>query len=323
MLLTSQNFIFIAPEVTCCMKLKNHGYFCGLVLLLVTVMVITTSTAIGLIVTGSMASTTIPNVNSSLTVFDAQSNPVALLLDSFTDYNYSKFTVTAKIEDSAVSAVIWVSQSIQLMSNNFHENFTLRDETTKNHLYALQGSVFEIVFSSLTGPESGNVTVEYRRFIGSTSTGTCLASQSIGPSTKIQSLHYTTLEDGFIEFRVINKGLKGSFKYNFTVNELNSSSLEHSQYRCTLNLTNRICQHATTYNPAYLLALITLDNENPQVHPAFNVTLKGESKPDLSRMTTLVSIGAAFLFLTLMVMILVLAILILLNMCKQNVTVQV
>lgn len=321
MLLTLQMFIFIAPdEVTCCMKFKSHGYLCGLVLLLVTVMVITTSTAIGLIVTGSTATTTIPSVTSSFTVFKAQSNPVTVLLASFSDVNYSTFIVTAKIEDSAVSAIIWVSQLIQPMSNNYCEKFTLKDGATKNHLYALQGSIFEIVFSSLTGPEDGNVTVEYRRFVGSTSTGTCLASRSVVPSTKSQLINYTTLEDGFIEIRVINGGLKGSFEYNFTVNELNSLSLERSQYRCALNLTNRICQHMTVYNPSYLLALVTLDNENPQVHPAFNVTLKGESKQDMSRMTTLVSTGAAFLFLTLMVMILVLATSILL-VHKQNVTV--
>ena len=110
MLLTLQMFIFIAPdEVTCCMKFKSHGYLCCLVLLLVTVMVITTSTAIGLIVTGGTATTTIPSVNSSLTVFKAQSNPVTVLLASFSDVNYSAFIVTAKIEDSAVSAIIWVS----------------------------------------------------------------------------------------------------------------------------------------------------------------------------------------------------------------------
>ena len=109
-----------------------------------------------------------------------------------------------------------------------------------------------------------------RRFIGSTSTGTCLASQSIGPSTKSQSIHYTTLEDGFIEFRVINEGLKGNFEYNFTVNELNSSSLDHSSYQCALNLTNGICQHTTVYNSTYLLALVTLDNENSQAYPTFN-----------------------------------------------------
>ena len=302
---------------------ERYTDLCGLVLLLVTVMVITTSTAIWLFVTGSTATTTIPSVSSSFTVFRAQSNPVIVLLASFSDVNYSAFTVTAKIVDSAISAVIWVSQSIQLMSNNYHEIFTLKDGTIKKHLYALQGSIFEIIFPSLTGLESGNVTVEYRRFIGSTSTGTCLASQSIGPSTKSQSTHYTTLEDGFIKFRVINGGLKGSFEYNFTVNELNSSSLDHSSYQCALNLTNGICQHTTVYNSTYLLALITLDNENSQAYPTFNVTREGESKQDLSCKSTLVFIGAAFLFITLMVMIFVLAASILLVRKRQNVTVQV
>lgn len=57
--------------------------------------------------------------------------------------------------------------------------------------------------------------------------------------------------------------------------------------------------------------------------PLLTVTCEGESKQDLSRMTTLASIGAAFLFITLMVMIFVLAASILLVHKRQNVTVQV
>ena len=58
------------------------------------------------------SSATVPSVNSSLTVFNAQPNPVTVLLASSSD-EYSTFTVTAE-KNYAVPAIIGASQLIQV-----------------------------------------------------------------------------------------------------------------------------------------------------------------------------------------------------------------
>ena len=140
-------------------------------------------------------------------------------------------------------------------------------------MYVLADSSFRIIFAPLDGPVTTNATVEFRKYNGSGHPGKLLASQSVEPSTRKQSVSYTSIDPGFIEFRVVNSGLNGSFVYNFTINELNTLSLEKSDFKCTLNSINRDCKHSSMYSTNNLLASVTFDHDYIQGYPTFNITL--------------------------------------------------
>ena len=246
--------------------------------------------AAGLLAATFTASSPIPSVNSSYQVLRAQTNPVVLLLGSFSSEDHSIFKVTTEIMNDAVSAVIGLTPSIQsgLFTVTYPpENYTLPQNTipNKKHAYVLPGSCLEVSFSPLLGPVGGNATVEFRHFIGSTKTGSLLIpSQTVWPSLESQQVNYTATNNLFIDVWVINRGLNGSYVYNFTIKELNSSLLLQSQYKCTVNATNGVCQHKSIYSANFLLAAVTLDQS--QYYPTINVSLAGGVKYYLPRVPT-------------------------------------
>ena len=122
-----------------------------------------------------------------------------------------------------------------------------------------------------------NVTVEIRKFIGSKHLGNLYKSYMIRASTTGQLVNYTASDPGFIQVRVINNGLQGNFSYQFTVKELNSSTLHQSWYRCIMNFTNNVCRHASAEGTNYLLVHVTLDNDN-RGYPNFVMNLIGRDK---------------------------------------------
>ena len=122
-----------------------------------------------------------------------------------------------------------------------------------------------------------NVTVEIRKFIGSKHLGNLYKSYTIRASTTGQLVNYTASDPGFIQVRVINNGLQGNFSYQFTVKELNSSTLHQSWYRCIMNFTNNVCRHASAEGTNYLLVHVTLDNDN-RGYPNFVMNLIGRDK---------------------------------------------
>ena len=248
--------------------------------------------AAGLCAATFTASSPIPSVNSSYEVFPAQTKPVVLSLGSFSREDYSIFKVTTEIMNNAFSAMIGLTPSIEsgIFTVTYPpENYTLPQNTipNKKHAYVLPGSCLEVSFSPLSGPVGGNVTVEFRHFIGSTKTGSLLiTSQTVWPSLESQRVNYTANDSLFIDVWVINRGLNGSYLYNFTIKELimNSSLVLQSQYKCTVNATNGVCQHKSDYSTNFLLAAVTLDQS--QYYPTINVSLAGRVKYYLPRIPT-------------------------------------
>ena len=275
------------------------------------IIIVVTLPAAGLFAATFTASSPIPNVNSSYLVLRAQTNPVVLLLSSFSSEDHSNFKVTTEIMNDAVSAVIGLTPSIQsgLFTVTYPpENYTLPQNTipNKKHAYVLLGSYLEVSFSSLSGPVGGNVTVEFRHFIGSTKTGRLLMSQTVWPSLESQQVNYTANDSLFIDVWVINGGLSGSYVYNFTIKELNSSLVLQSQYKCTVNATNGVCQHKSIYSTNFLLASVTLDQS--QYYPTINVSLAGRVKYYLPRIPTATTAIVVFVISVIIIIALVIII---------------
>ena len=209
----------------------------------------------------------------SVTAYRAQSVPLVMQLATYEKSKYSSFVITSDIPlDTEVSATVWIVETIEPIRNTYEETVNLQ-AARDIQLYALADSSFQINFAPLDGPVTANATVEFRKYNGSGHPGKLLASQSVGPSTKRQSVSYTSIEPGFIEFRLVNSGLNGSFVYNFTINELNTSSLEKSDFKCILNSINRNCKHSSVYSTNNLLASVTFDHDYIQGYPTFNITL--------------------------------------------------
>ena len=211
--------------------------------------------------------------SSCITAYRAQSVPLVMLLATYDKSKYSSFMITSDIPlDTDVSAIVWTVEAIEPISNTYEETVTL-EAARHIHLYALADSSFQIIFGSLDGPVTANATVEFQKYNGGGHPGNILASQSVVSSEKNQSIIYTNDEPGFIEFRLINNGLNGSFTYNFTINELNTSSLRKSDYNCTLNSINKECKHSSLYSTNNMLASVTFDHDFIQGYPTFNITL--------------------------------------------------
>ena len=211
--------------------------------------------------------------------------------------------------NNAVSAIIGLTPLIEsgIFTVTYPtENYTLPQNTipNKKHAYVLPGSYLEVSFSSLSGPVDGNVTVEFRHFIGSTKTGSLLIpSQTVWASLESQQVNYTANDSLFIDVWVINRGLNGSYLHNFTIKEVNISLVLQSQYKCTVNATNGVCQHESVYTTNFLLAAVTLDQS--QYYPTINVSLASRVKYYLPRIPTLITTIVAFVISVIIIIALV------------------
>ena len=116
-----------------------------------------------------------------------------------------------------------------------------------------------------------------------------------------QQVNYTANDSLFIDVWVINRGLNGSYLYNFTIKELimNSSLVLQSQYKCTVNATNGVCQHKSVYSTNFLLAAVTLDQS--QYYPTINVSLADRVKYYLPRIPTATTAIVVFVISVLIV----------------------
>ena len=231
-----------------------------------------------MLVTSIVATTHMPSNNTTLTAYQAQSSEVVFQLATFESTDYSSILLTSDIpRDTTTSATAWITHSIEPTSSMYSGSLILQYKTFQ--LYTLSDSNFKFSFSALSGigAVGENVTVEIRKFIGSKHLGNLYKSYTIRASTNGQLVSYTASDSGFIQVRVINNGLQGNFSYQFTVKELNSSTLHQSWYRCILNSNNNVCRHASAEGTNYLLVHVTLDNDN-RGYPNFNVNLIGGEK---------------------------------------------
>ena len=220
-----------------------------------------------------VATTDMPNNNTTITAYQAQSSKVVFQLATFKGADYSSFSVTSDIpQGTTTSATVWITHPVEPTSSICSGSLTLQDKTLQ--LYVLPGSNFEVSFSALSGIgiADENVTV---KFTGSKHTDD--KSYTIRASTTGQLVNYTASDSGFIQVGVINNGLQGNFSYQFTVKELNSSTLHQSWYRCIMNSTNNVCRHASAEGINCLLVHVTLDNDN-RGYPNFDVNLIGREK---------------------------------------------
>ena len=229
--------------------------------------------AVPVLATSIVATTDMPSNNTTITAYQAQSSKVVFQLATFKDADYSSFSVTSDIpQGTTTSATVWITHSIEPTSSIYNDSLTIQDKMFQ--LYALPGSNFEVSFSALSGIgiADENVTVQ---FTGSKHKDD--KSYTIRASTTGQLVNYTASDPGFVQVRVINNGLQGNFSYQFTVKELNSSTLQQSWYRCIMNSTNNVCHHASTDGTNYLLVHVILDNDN-RGYPNFIVNLIGGEK---------------------------------------------
>ena len=228
---------------------------------------------------------TIPpsNRTSNLTVYFAQSNPVPVMLNVFSSADYKSCTVTSNIKsfnnkDTPISGTLWVIPTLPQPNKNLYtDSFKLGPYNHSNEYYIGPSSNLTVIFSSLSG--AGIVTVQFINY----SSGSLLTSKQVKESTKNQTVNYiyngSEVEYMFIEVKILTTGqLTGSYMYNFTIYELDNSTLEQSRYSCTVNYTNDICQVPSVYTNNYLIGLITLDGHDSQNHPAVNMTLVGQEK---------------------------------------------
>ena len=215
------------------------------------------------------------NDTSNTTVCLSQPN-VLLVLSTFSGI-YTSFAVSSYIsEDATDSVTIGLVQSIKPNITMYSGNFSLLQPQNR-HLYVLPGSFFYVNFSFSGGPVDKDLTVKFREYMGSARPGRVLYSQSVGPSTEIQSVSYTAIQRGQVEFELTNNNkLSGTYAYNFTIMEIQDSSLELSKYRCTLNSSISSCQNTTLYGQNILLGL-PMRISNPQCQPVINVSLMGQN----------------------------------------------
>ena len=223
---------------------------------------------------------TIPNMTSSHSIFQAQSNPLVVLLDEFTSENYSSYRIASNNNGpstSNISSKIWVAQVMHLISNSYSSGNTILPDSYDIHFYALPGSTFNVTFPSLSGSDGASVLVEFREFVESGLNGSVLESQFVKPSTDSQSVIYMLQVPGFVEVFIANVGASGTFEYNIMIKEI---LLEEAEYVCTINSYNT-CQNASVYENNYLLAETT--PESATVYPIITVTLVGKDKSGPTR----------------------------------------
>ena len=229
------------------------------------------------IITPNTTYTTIPNVTSIHPIFQAQSNPLVILLDEFTNENYSSFLIALNITEPGspdVSSKIWIAPMLNLTNTSYtNKDIILPDTTYSIRFHALTGSTFNVTFPSLSGSSDAYVAVELRKLVESGLNNSVLLSQSVRPSTDSQSVTFTLQMPEFVELRIVNERVSGTFDYNITVKEI---SLEGAKYVCTVNSTST-CQSTGVYDNNYILAQTA--SESASVYPIIVVTLVGEEKP--------------------------------------------
>lgn len=246
----------------------------------------------------------IPNVTSSHPIFQAQSNPVVVLLDEFTSENYSLYRIASNISGpftSNISSKVWVAQVMHLISNSYSSGNTILQDFYDIHFYALPGSTFNVTFPSLSGSDGASVLVEFREFVKLGLNGSVLESQFVKPSTDSQSVIYMLQIPGFVEVFIANEGASGTFEYNIMIKEI---LLEEAEYVCTINSYNT-CQNTSVYVNNYLLAETTA--ESATVYPIITVTLVGKDKSGQTKVNLayaiagflVAALGTAFLLSTL------------------------
>ena len=230
--------------------------------------------------------TTSPNITSSLTVNLVANRPVPMMLNVFSSADYKSCIVTSNIKsfkdkNTQISGMLWIIPTLlQLNKKLYTDSFMLGLYNDSNELYIGPSSNLTVIFFSLSGV--GTVTVQ---FINSTNAnGSLLASKQLKESTKNQTVNYiyngSEMEFMFIEVKILTTGqLTGSYMYNCTIYEIDkNSTLEQSQYICTVNYTNDVCQVPSVYDNNYLFALVTLDGNYPQNHPTMNITSIGRAR---------------------------------------------
>ena len=216
--------------------------------------------------------TVIPNVTTSHPIFRAQIFPVVILLDNFASENYSSFIIASST--SNISSKIWIAQVMNFTSNSHPIGNTILPSTPHAvHFYALSGSIFNVTFTSLSGPDNASVLVELREFVGSDLIGSILESRSVAPSTDSQSVIFTLEISGFVEiFIMASAGVSGNFEYDMTTFEI---TLDGAEYVCTVNSTTT-CHGMGVYDNNYILAETT--PESASVYPNVTLTLVGKKK---------------------------------------------
>ena len=202
-----------------------------------------------------------------------------VLLDEFAseNYMYSSFIVALNITEpgsSDMSTKIWIAPMLNLTNSSYtNKDIILPDTTYSIRFHAPAGSTFNVTFPSLSGSSDAYVVIELRKLVKSGLNDSVLLSQSVKPSTDSQSVTFTLQMPEFVELRIVNERVSGTFDYNITVKEI---SLEGAKYVCTVNSTST-CQSIGVYDNNYILAQTA--SESVSVYPIIMVTLVGEEKP--------------------------------------------
>ena len=207
-----------------------------------------------------------------------------VLLDEFASENYSSFLVALNITEPGspdVSSKIWIASMLNLTNTSYTNNDIILPDTTYSiRFHALAGSTFNVTFPSLSGSSGAYVVVELRKLVESGLNESVLLSQSVRPSTDSQSVIFTLQMPEFVELRIVNERVSGTFDYNITVKEI---SLEGAKCVCTVNSTST-CQSTGVYDNNYILAQTV--SESVSVYPIIVVTLVGEKKPVPTEITS-------------------------------------
>ena len=221
--------------------------------------------------------TVIPNVTTSHPIFRSQLQftPFVILLDNFANENYSSFiaSTTNAPSTSNISSKIWVARVMNVISKSYNIGSTILPSIPYDiHFYALSGSILNVTFSSLSGPDDASVLVELREFVGPGSNGSVLQHESVVPSTDSQSVIFTLEISGFVEIFITSAGVSGNFGYNMTIVEI---LLDGAEYVCTVNSTTT-CHGMGVYDNNYIMAEIT--PESASIYPIATLTLVGKEK---------------------------------------------
>ena len=175
-----------------------------------------------------------------------------VLLDEFASENYSSFLVALNITEPGspdVSSKIWIASMLNLTNTSYTNNDIILPDTTYSiRFHALAGSTFNVTFPSLSGSSGAYVVVELRKLVESGLNESVLLSQSVRPSTDSQSVIFTLQMPEFVELRIVNERVSGTFDYNITVKEI---SLEGAKCVCTVNSTST-CQSTGVYDNNYI-----------------------------------------------------------------------
>ena len=224
---------------------------------------------------------------------------------NFSNPYYSSINVNSYIAkdtaDSVTVGLVKLIQSSDINSNTYSYNVSLL--LARNiQLYVLPGSSFNATFSFSGAPTDKNLTVQFTEYMGAAHHGTVLKSQPVGPSIMNRSVSYTANESGYVQFGIVNKeGLTdGYYVLNFSILTLRNSSLDLSEYRCTVNSTISSCQISTLSGQNILLGQPTRDRRTAQCHPTIYVSLIGQKsqlKLSISIPVTLLLISAVLLII--------------------------